>query len=271
MTSEGRGEVQEMIDVCDFAVGLSRQLYGSTMTSERAGHRLMEQWHPIGPVGVITAFNFPVAVWAWNTALALVCGDPVVWKPSEKAPLCALACQRDPRSVSSSDLELELAGALDILGRAELDRHRRPRDGSALVGDARLPVISATGSTAMGRIVGEAVASRFGRSILELGGNNAMIVCPSAETDLAVRATVFSAVGTAGQRCTVLRRLLVHESFDGRLRREAASAYGSVEVGDPRGRVALMGRSSTAAPSTRCKAALDEARGERRREASSAR
>jgi aldehyde dehydrogenase (NAD+) len=262
VTSEGRGEVQEMIDVCDFAVGLSRQLYGLTMTSERPGHRLMEQWHPIGPVGVITAFNFPVAVWAWNTALALVCGDPVVWKPSEKAPICAIACQAILEDVIR-EFAAELIGtpgasAESLAGLSSLVIGDRAA-GSQMVGDARLPILSATGSTSMGRIVGEAVASRFGRSILELGGNNAMIVCPSAETDLAVRATVFSAVGTAGQRCTSLRRLLVHESLEDGFVEKLAAAYGSVGVGDPRDNSVLMGPLIDRAAFDAMQTSLDEA------------
>ena len=201
IVSEGLGEVQEMIDICDFAVGLSRQLYGLTIASERPGHRMMETWHPMGPCAVITAFNFPVAVWSWNTALALVCGDPVIWKPSEKTPLTALTCMKI--------LERALARFGDapeglvqlVIGGAEV--------GEALVNSRDVPIVSATGSTRMGRIVGPKVAERFGRAILELGGNNAMIVAPSADMDMAVRAIVFSAVGTAGQRCTSLRRLII--------------------------------------------------------------
>ncbi len=257
VTSEGRGEVQEMIDICDFAVGLSRQLYGATMTSERSGHRLMEQWHPIGPVGVVTAFNFPVAVWAWNAALALVCGDPVIWKPSEKAPLCALACHAIlERVIAEVEPELASGGACGGLSSVIVgDR----AIGSALVGDDRAAVISATGSTQMGKVVGEAVASRFGRSILELGGNNAMIVCPSAETDLAVRATVFSAVGTAGQRCTSLRRLLVHSSLRDEFVKRLGSAYDSVVVGDPREAGTLMGPLIDGDAFDAMQGALDEA------------
>ena len=205
--SEGEGEVQEMIDICDFAVGLSRQLHGLTIASERPGHRMMETWQPLGVVGVITAFNFPVAVWAWNAVLALVCGDAVVWKPSEKAPLCALAvqalfersCQRYARPEATRDL-LQL-----VIGRAEV--------GQAVAADARVALVSATGSARMGCRVGQVVASRLGRSLLELGGNNAIIITSSAEMDLALRGVVFSAVGTAGQRCTSARRLLVHASI----------------------------------------------------------
>ena len=192
---EGLGEVQEMIDICDFAVGLSRQLYGLTIASERPGHRMMETWHPLGPVGIITAFNFPVAVWSWNAALALVCGDPVIWKPSSRTPLTALACQA-----------LFAAGAGAVRrrpgGAGRGDRRRRRR--RALVDDPRVPLVSATGSTAMGRAMAPKVAARLGRSLLELGGNNAMIVTPSADLDLAVRAILFAAVGTAAsaaRRC----------------------------------------------------------------------
>ena len=202
---EGLGEVQEMIDICDFAVGLSRQLYGLTIASERPGHRMMETWHPAGPVAVISAFNFPVAVWAWNAALALVCGDSVIWKPSEKTPLTALATQalfeRALKKFSTAPANLSQI----VLGLRDA--------GEQLAKDARIPVVSATGSTRMGRELAPVVAARFGKSILELGGNNAMIVTPSAKLDLATRAILFAAVGTAGQRCTSLRRLFVHE-FD---------------------------------------------------------
>ncbi|MFO0904227.1 MAG: aldehyde dehydrogenase family protein [Pirellulales bacterium] len=229
--SEGLGEVQEMIDMCDFAVGLSRQLHGLTIASERPEHRLLEQWHPLGPVGVVTSFNFPVAVWAWNAALALVCGDPVIWKPSHLTPLCAIAVQHLLRQVLEKH---ELRGAASLaVGDAQV--------GKALAADERLPLVSATGSTAMGREVAQTVAKRLGRSLLELGGNNALIVTPSADLDLALRAVVFAAVGTAGQRCTTLRRLLVHESlvesFSERLRR----AYASVKIGLPWEDGVLMG------------------------------
>jgi aldehyde dehydrogenase (NAD+) len=199
--AEGEGEVQEMIDICDFAVGLSRQLYGLTIASERPGHRMMETWHPLGPVAVITAFNFPVAVWSWNAALALVCGNPVVWKPSEKTPLTALACQAlFQRALARfgdapDSLVQVLVGGRDV--------------SAALVDDARIALVSATGSTRMGREVGPRVARRFGRCLLELGGNNAIIVAPSADLDLAVQGILFGAVGTAGQRCTTTRRLIV--------------------------------------------------------------
>ncbi|HEX3431347.1 MAG TPA: aldehyde dehydrogenase family protein [Rhizomicrobium sp.] len=222
---EGLGEVQEMIDICDFAVGLSRQLYGLTIASERPGHRMMEQWHPAGPVAVISAFNFPVAVWAWNAALAFVCGDSVLWKPSEKTPLTALATgalfERAAKRFGDAPQGLSQI----VLGAREA--------GEALARDRRIPVVSATGSTAMGKALGPVVAARFGRAILELGGNNAMIVCPSAKLDLALRAIVFAAVGTAGQRCTTLRRLFVHASIYERLVEALKSSYARLAIGDP--------------------------------------
>jgi aldehyde dehydrogenase (NAD+) len=222
---EGLGEVQEMIDICDFAVGLSRQLYGLTMASERPGHKMMETWHPLGPIGVISAFNFPVAVWAWNFAIAVVCGDPTVWKPSEKTPLTSLACRNlFVRAVARFGDAPE--GLLEIvLGGRDL--------GAMLVADRRLPLISATGSTRMGREVAPVVAARLGRSLLELGGNNAMIVAPSADLDLAARAILFSAVGTAGQRCTTLRRLIVHKDIADALLPRLRRAYESVRIGNP--------------------------------------
>jgi aldehyde dehydrogenase (NAD+) len=222
---EGLGEVQEMIDICDFAVGLSRQLYGLTIASERPGHRMMEQWHPIGPVAVISAFNFPVAVWSWNAALALVCGDAVLWKPSEKTPLTALATQAlFERSVKRfGDAPANLSQV--ILGLREA--------GEALARDRRIPVVSATGSTRMGKALAPVVAERLGRTLLELGGNNAMIVAPSAKLDLAVRAILFSAVGTAGQRCTSLRRLFVHDSIYGQLVAQLKSVYATLPIGNP--------------------------------------
>jgi aldehyde dehydrogenase (NAD+) len=233
IVAEGLGEVQEMIDICDFAVGLSRQLYGRTIVTERPDHRMMETWHPLGVCGVISAFNFPVAVWSWNAALALVCGDPVVWKPSEKTPLTALATQ----AVVARALR-RFGDAPDGLCEVLIGG----RDaGEALVDDPRVAVVSATGSTAMGRTVGPRLAARFARAILELGGNNAAIVAPSADLDLAVRAIAFAAMGTAGQRCTTLRRLIVHdrvyESLVGRL----ARVYASVSVGDPREAGTLVG------------------------------
>jgi len=258
VTSEGAGEVQEMIDVCDLAVGLSRQLSGHTMTSERPGHRLMEQWHPIGPVGIITAFNFPVAVWAWNAALALVCGDPVVWKPSEKAPLCALAVGSILDRVIE-EVEPELARSAAAGGLSSVLLGARST-GSAIVEDDRIAVVSATGSTEMGRSVGQRVAARFGRSILELGGNNAMIVTASADMDLAVRAAVFAAVGTAGQRCTTLRRLIVHRSVEEAFVDRLRAAYESVQVGDPRSEATLMGPLIDRAAFDAMQATLDEVR-----------
>jgi aldehyde dehydrogenase (NAD+) len=222
--SEAVGEVQEMIDICDFAVGLSRQLHGLTIASERPEHRLMEQWHPLGPVGVISAFNFPVAVWSWNAALALVCGDPVVWKPSELTPLTALATQ------ALFDRAAAMVGAPEGLSQVVLGD---AAVGRALVADTRLPLVSATGSTRMGAAVAPVVAARFGRAILELGGNNAAIVAPSADLDLAVRAITFSAAGTAGQRCTTLRRVIAHESVAEQLTERLAATYASLPVGDP--------------------------------------
>ena len=225
IVQEGLGEVQEMIDICDFAVGLSRQLYGLTMASERAGHRMMEQWHPAGPVAIISAFNFPVAVWAWNAALALVCGDSVIWKPSEKTPLAALATQNLFERAAK-----RFGDAPDHLSQVVLGARSA---GEALAADARIPIVSATGSTAMGRALAPVVAGRFGRAILELGGNNAMIVCPSAKLALAERAIVFSAVGTAGQRCTSLRRLFVHDAIYDELVAGLKRAYATLPVGDP--------------------------------------
>ena len=222
---EGLGEVQEMIDICDLAVGLSRQLHGLTIASERPGHTMRETWHPMGPCAIITAFNFPVAVWSWNAALALVCGDPVIWKPSEKTPLTALATMKifERALARFGDAPAGLAGI--VIGGREV--------GEALVESPKVPIVSATGSTRMGRMVGPKVAERFGRSILELGGNNAMIVAPSADLEMAVRAVVFSAVGTCGQRCTSLRRLIVHESVADGLVQRLASAYAGLPFGSP--------------------------------------
>ena len=225
IVQEGLGEVQEMIDICDFAVGLSRQLYGLTIASERPGHRMMETWHPLGPVAVISAFNFPVAVWAWNAGLALVCGDSVVWKPSEKTPLTALATQALFERAVARFGNAPAGLCSVVLGLADA--------GQALVADRRMPLVSATGSTRMGSAVGPVVAERFGRSLLELGGNNAMIVMPSADLELAVRAILFSAVGTAGQRCTSLRRLLVHKDVYDALVPRVKAAYGRVTIGSP--------------------------------------
>ncbi|HEY3636708.1 MAG TPA: aldehyde dehydrogenase family protein [Rhizomicrobium sp.] len=230
---EGLGEVQEMIDICDFAVGLSRQLYGLTIASERPGHRMMEQWHPAGPVAVISAFNFPVAVWAWNAALAFVCGDSVIWKPSEKTPLTALATQALFARAASKFHHAPPALSQIVLGLRNA--------GEALARDHRIPVVSATGSTAMGRALAPVVAGRFGRAILELGGNNAMIVCPSAKLDLALRAILFAAVGTAGQRCTTLRRLFVHDSLHDKLLEALKSAYANLSIGDPLADGTLVG------------------------------
>jgi aldehyde dehydrogenase (NAD+) len=245
--SEAEGEVQEMIDVCDFAVGLSRQLYGKTIASERPGHRLVETWHPLGPVAVITAFNFPVAVWAWNAAVALVCGDPVLWKPSEKTPLTAQAANALLAEVLDDPaLSAVLYGDRTV--------------GEQLVDDDRVRLVSATGSTAMGRLVGPRVAQRFGRSLLELGGNNAMIVAPTADLDLATRAIVFSAVGTAGQRCTTLRRLIVHRSVHDDVVARLRTAYASLPIGDPRDPKTLVGPLIDERALTGMQRALDAAR-----------
>ncbi len=230
---EGLGEVQEMIDICDFAVGLSRQLHGLTIASERPGHRMMETWHPLGAIGVITAFNFPVAVWAWNFALAVVCGDSVVWKPSEKTPLAAFACRALFARAGARFGGAPEGLAEVVVGDAEV--------GERLVDDRRLKLISATGSCRMGRRVGPRVAARLGRTLLELGGNNAMIVGASADLDLAVRAIVFAAVGTAGQRCTTLRRLIVHEDVYDPLLARLKAAYESISIGDPRDPGTLVG------------------------------
>ena len=235
VSSEGLGEVQEMIDICDFAVGQSRQLHGLTIASERPGHRMMETWQPLGVVGVITAFNFPVAVWAWNASLALVCGDAVIWKPSEKAPLCALAVQALFERACARFAQPELTSDLAqlVLGLADA--------GESLVEDRRVALISATGSTRMGRAVGQRVAARFGRSLLELGGNNAIIVAPSADLDMAVRAVAFSAAGTAGQRCTSARRLIVHESIHADMVERLKKAYASFKIGAPQEAGTLLG------------------------------
>lgn len=231
---EGLGEVQEMIDICDFAVGLSRQLYGLTIASERPGHRMMETWHPLGVVGVISAFNFPVAVWSWNAALAMVCGNSVVWKPSEKTPLTAIAVQALFMKAMARFGDDAPQGLSEVI----IGGHER---GQVLVDDARVRLVSATGSTRMGRAVAQACAHRLARTILELGGNNAMIVAPSADLELAVRAIVFSAVGTAGQRCTTLRRLFVHESVYDKLMPRLQKVYASLPVGDPLHKSTLVG------------------------------
>jgi len=233
IASEGLGEVQEMIDICDFAVGLSRQLHGLTIASERTGHRMMEQWHPLGVVGVISAFNFPVAVWSWNSALALVCGDPVVWKPSEKTPLTALATQALFERALARFGEAPAHLSQVLVGGAEL--------GEVLADDPRVALLSATGSTRMGRAVAPRVAARFGRCLLELGGNNAIVVAPSADLDLALRGIVFGAAGTAGQRCTTTRRLIVHASVHDELVARIGRAYARLPIGDPRAAGTLVG------------------------------
>jgi aldehyde dehydrogenase (NAD+) len=250
--SEALGEVQEWIDVCDFAVGLSRQLHGLTIVSERPNHRMMEQWHPLGPVGVISAFNFPVAVWAWNAMLALVCGDPVTWKPSEKAPLCALAVHHLCMSVARSMPEVPPGLLAVVAGGREV--------GQAIARDERFPLVSATGSVPMGRAVGREVASRLGRSLLELGGNNALIVGPTADLELAIRAVAFSAAGTAGQRCTSLRRLIVHESFYVPFIQRLEGVLSRLPVGDPRLETTLIGPLIDEASAEAMRVALDLAR-----------
>jgi aldehyde dehydrogenase (NAD+) len=250
--SEGAGEVQEMIDICDFAVGLSRQLYGLTIASERPDHRMMEQWHPLGPVLVISAFNFPVAVWAWNAALALVCGNAVLWKPSEKTPLTAVAVQALFESVAADFPEAPEGLAQLVIGGRET--------GAALVADPRVALVSATGSTAMGRAVGPVVAARFGRSLLELGGNNAAIVSGHADLDLALRAVLFSAVGTSGQRCTSLRRLFVHDRIYDDFVARLTAAAGTLAIGDPRDPAHVAGPLIDAAAFAAMQVALDEAR-----------
>jgi aldehyde dehydrogenase (NAD+) len=243
IVQEALGEVQEMIDICDFAVGLSRQLYGLTIASERPAHRMAEQWHPLGPIGVITAFNFPVAVWAWNAMIALVCGDPVIWKPSEKTPLCAIACQKivaDAWAQAAGEIgampdELKNGDGLScvLIGRGDV--------GQALAAEARLLLISATGSVRMGRAVAPVVAQRLGRSLLELGGNNAMVLAPSTDRQLALRAIVFAAAGTAGQRCTSLRRLIVHQDIAAEITEKLAEIFARLKVGDPRDSATLVG------------------------------
>jgi aldehyde dehydrogenase (NAD+) len=233
ISSEGLGEVQEMIDICTFAAGLSRQLHGLTIATERPMHRMMETWHPLGVVGIISAFNFPVAVWSWNAALALVCGNATVWKPSEKTPLTALATQAlfERAARRLGDVPEGLSSV--VLGGRE--------EGEALIDHPLVPLVSATGSTAMGRQVGPRVAARFGRTILELGGNNAAIVSPTADLEIALRGIAFAAMGTAGQRCTTLRRLIVHESIADKLLGRLKSVYASVPVGDPREPGTLVG------------------------------
>ena len=253
---EGLGEVQEMIDICDFAVGLSRQLYGLTIASERPEHRMMETWHPLGPTLIISAFNFPVAVWAWNAALALVCGNSTIWKPSDKAPLTALATQaiferamqryREAGHTAPDGLSTVLIGRADV--------------GAALTRDPRIPLVSATGSTRMGRMVGEACAKRFARSILELGGNNAAIIAPSATLEMVERAVTFSAVGTAGQRCTTLRRLIVHASIYDTLVPRLKAIYSKLRIGNPLDEGTLVGPLIDKAAFDGMQAALEAAR-----------
>jgi len=230
--AEGHGEVQEMIDICDFAVGLSRQLYGLSMHSERPHHRMYEQWHPLGPIGVITAFNFPVAVWSWNAALAAVCGDTVIWKPSELTPLTSIAVQHIANRVSADHGVTGIFNLVNGIG-SEV--------GSRMLDDTRLPLISFTGSTRVGRIVSERVARRFGRTILELGGNNAIIVTDGADLEMATRAILFGAVGTAGQRCTTTRRIIAHNSVEQGLTARLVDAYAQVRIGDPLEDSTLMG------------------------------
>jgi aldehyde dehydrogenase (NAD+) len=254
--SEGLGEVQEMIDICDFAVGVSRQLYGLTIASERPGHHMREQWQPLGPVGIITAFNFPVAVWAWNACLAFVCGDPVIWKPSEKTPITALACEKIfARAVArfkkaGHDCPDNLMQV--VIGGADI--------GKALCESRHVPLISATGSTRMGRAVAQTVSARLGKTLLELGGNNAMIVAPSADLEMAVRAILFGAVGTAGQRCTTLRRLIVHKDVKAALLKSLKKAYASIKPGDPLNEKTLVGPLIDEAAYEAMRSALEEAK-----------
>ena len=250
--AEATGEVQEMIDICDFAVGLSRQLHGLTIASERPGHRMMETWHPAGVTAVITAFNFPVAVWAWNAALTLICGNPVIWKPSEKTSLTALAVMAVFARAARRFGDAPEGLAACLIGG--------PQTGAVLAGDPRVAVVSATGSTRMGRAVAPVVAARFGKMILELGGNNAAIVCPSADLDLAVRAIAFSALGTAGQRCTTMRRLFVHEQIADALIPRLRAAWASAKVGNPMSPGVLVGPLIDAAAGEAMTAALAEAK-----------
>ncbi|MCI0576827.1 MAG: aldehyde dehydrogenase family protein [Chloroflexi bacterium] len=248
---EGQGEVQEMIDICDFAVGLSRQLYGLTMQSERPAHRMYEQWHPLGPIGVITAFNFPVAVWSWNAAIAAVCGDPVIWKPSELAPLTAVAMQHICNRVMADH---GLSGIFNLVVGTG------PEVGELLINDDRLPLISFTGSTRVGRHVAQTVAGRFGRTILECGGNNAIVVARDADLELATRAILFGAVGTAGQRCTTTRRLIVHKDVAPALTGRLVRAYRQVPIGDPLDEKTLLGPLVTSAAVEKMMGALEQAR-----------
>ncbi|MBN2563725.1 MAG: aldehyde dehydrogenase family protein [Phycisphaerae bacterium] len=231
--AEGEGEVQEMIDICDFAVGLSRQLYGLTMHSERPGHRMYEQWHPLGVVGVISAFNFPVAVWAWNAAVSAVCGNATMWKPSSKTPLTGIACTKIAARVCK-EMDVDPAIFSLVVGRGSTI-------GEKLIADRRIPLVSATGSCRMGYRIGEVVGKRLGRTILELGGNNAIIVSPDADLDMTLRAILFGAVGTAGQRCTSTRRIIVHESKRQELTERLVAAYQHIKIGDPLNESTLMG------------------------------
>lgn len=252
---EGKGEVQEMIDICEFAVGLSRQLHGLTIASERPGHHMREYWQPLGPVGIISAFNFPVAVWSWNTALAIVCGDPCVWKPSEKTPMTALACQAlFERAVKKFGDDAPDGLSSVIIGMKDI--------GEQMVDDPRIALVSATGSTRMGREVGPRVAARFGKCLLELGGNNAIIVAPSADLDMAIPGIVFGAVGTAGQRCTTTRRLIVHESVYDTLVPKLKKAYEGIRIGDPLATGTLVGPVIDEASFNGMQKALDAARSE---------
>lgn len=250
---EGLGEVQEMIDIADFAVGLSRQLYGLTIASERPNHRMMEQWHPLGIVGVVTAFNFPVAVWSWNSLLAAVCGDPVVWKPSSKTPLTAIAVQ---------NIIAPIVDKYDIDGIFNLIIGSGREVGNRLVSDKRVPLISATGSCSMGRKIGEAVANKLGRSLLELGGNNAIIIAEDANLEMAVKATLFGAVGTAGQRCTSTRRIIIHKSIKDRFVKALVDGYKKVRIGNPLDKNTLMGPLIDGKAIDEMIAAIDKAKSE---------
>lgn len=252
ITAEAEGEVQEMIDICDFAVGLSRQVGGRTIPSERPDHHLLERWHPLGPIGVITAFNFPVAVWAWNAALALVCGDPIVWKPSEKAPLCAVACDELLRPLVEEFEEAPPRLNWVVQGMRDV--------GERVAASGTLPLISATGSIPMGKAVAQVVGARLGRSLLELGGNNAMLVTPSADLELAVRAITFSAVGTAGQRCTTMRRLICHKSVADDVVARLEKIYAQLPIGDPTKGGTLVGPLIDEAAAEAMDAALAEAK-----------
>ena len=253
LKAEGHGEVQEMIDICDFAVGLSRQLYGLTMHSERPSHRMYEQWHPLGVVGVITAFNFPMAVWSWNAAIAVVCGDPVLWKPSIEVPLAGIAIQHIANRVMADH---------GLTGVFTLAVGTGPEVGEAMLSDPRLPLVSFTGSTKVGRRVAETVSKRFGRTILELGGNNAILVAEDAPLDLAVRAILFGAVGTSGQRCTTTRRVIVHKDVSEELTKRLVDAYRQVRIGDPLAEGTLMGPLVNSAAVSGMFAALDRAKEE---------